>query len=81
MVAQVAVSLILLVGASLTARSLAALHRVDPGFLREGALVMDVSLPGSYATADARTQFFQQLLTRIASLPGVRSAGVTDNLP
>ena len=80
-VAQVAVSLILLVGACLTARSFAALQSVDPGFLREGALVMDVSLPGAYDTAEARARFFQQLVPSVESLPGVRSAGITDNLP
>jgi putative ABC transport system permease protein len=80
-VAQVAVSLILLVGASLTARSFAALQGVDPGFLREGALVMDVSLPRAYDTPEARARFFQQLVASVESLPGVRSAGITDNLP
>jgi putative ABC transport system permease protein len=80
-VAQVAVSLILLVGASLTARSFAALQSVDPGFRREGALVMDLSLPRAYDTAEARARFFQQLVAGVESLPGVRSAGITDNLP
>jgi putative ABC transport system permease protein len=80
-VAQVAVSLILLVGASLTARSFAALQAVDPGFLREGALVMDVSLPAAYATAEARARLFERLLAGVESLPGIRSAGITDNLP
>ena len=80
-VAQVAVSLILLVGAGLTARSFTALQSVDPGFLREGALVMDLSLPRAYDTAEARARFFQQLVASVESLPGVRSAGITDNLP
>jgi len=79
-VAQVAVSLVLLVGAGLTARSFAALQSVDPGFLREGALVMDLSLPGAYTPA-AQARFIRQLVARVESLPGVRSAGVTDNLP
>ncbi len=80
-VAQVAVSLVLLVGAGLTARSFAALQSVDPGFLREGALVMDLSLGSAYDTPEARARFFQQLVASVESLPGVRSAGVTDHLP
>lgn len=80
-VGQVALSLILLVGAGLTARSFTALQSVDPGFLREGALVMDLSLPRAYDRAEARARFFQQLVASVESLPGVRSAGITDNLP
>ena len=80
-VAQVAVSLILLIAAGLTLRALQRLRAMNPGFNPENALMMsfDLSLQG-YQT-DAGIQLRRQLLNRVESLPGAQSASVTDFIP
>jgi predicted permease len=80
-VTQVAVSLLLLIAAGLTLRALERLHALNPGFNPENALMMnfDLSLQG-YQT-DAGMQFRKQLLNRVESLPGVKSASITDFMP
>jgi len=80
-VAQVAVSLLLLVAAGLTLRALQQLRAMNPGFNPENALIMnfDLSLQG-YQT-DAGVQLRKQLLNRVESLPGVQSASITDFMP
>ncbi|MDQ3010085.1 MAG: ABC transporter permease [Acidobacteriota bacterium] len=80
-VAQIAVSLLLLVAAGLTLRALQQLRSMNPGFNPENAVMMsfDLSLQG-YAK-DAGNQFRKQLLNRVQSLPGVQSASITDYMP
>ncbi|HEV2665883.1 MAG TPA: ABC transporter permease, partial [Blastocatellia bacterium] len=80
-VAQVAVSLLLLIAAGLTLRALQRLRVMNPGFNPENALMMnfDLSLQG-YQT-DAGMQLRKQLLNRVESMPGVRSASLTDFIP
>ncbi|MFN0107874.1 MAG: ABC transporter permease [Blastocatellia bacterium] len=80
-VAQVAVSLLLLVAAGLTLRALQQLRGMNPGFNPENAVTMnfDLSLQG-YQT-DKGTQLRKQLLARIESLPGVQAASLTDFMP
>jgi len=85
-VSQVALTLVLLIGAGLLARSLFRLLDVDPGFRRSSALVVDLSQPSQpYAENEAdkaalrRTQ--GELLARVRALPGARSAGLIDCLP
>jgi putative ABC transport system permease protein len=80
-VAQVAVSLLLLIAAGLTLRALQRLRVMNPGFNPENALMMnfDLSLQG-YQT-DPGMQLRKQLLDRVESLPGVRSASITDFMP
>jgi predicted permease len=80
-VAQVAVSLLLLIAAGLTLRALQQLRAMSPGFNPENALMMsfDLSLQG-YQT-DAGMQLRKQLLNRVESLPGVQSASITDAMP
>lgn len=81
-VAEVALSLTLLVGAGLLARSFAALHSVHPGFDADGVYTFKVFLPAArYPKAGQVTEFFRQLEARIAALPGVESAGVINFLP
>lgn len=81
-VAQVALSLVLLVGAGLVARSFASLLRTDPGYATRGALTFRVSTsPQSYPTPAAVRQFHARLLHRLAALPGVTAVGATSALP
>lgn len=81
-VAEVALALMLLVGAGLLIRSFARLQRVDPGFNAENVLTLGVSLPSAkYASDAARIAFFNELLPRIVVTPGVRSVGATSAIP
>jgi predicted permease len=82
-VSQVALTLVLLVGAGLLARSLFRLLEVDPGFHRSGALVIDLShpYPENDVQAAALRSIHDRLLARLRALPGVRSAGMVDQMP
>ncbi|HEV7519311.1 MAG TPA: ABC transporter permease, partial [Thermoanaerobaculia bacterium] len=81
-VVEVAVAVVLLVGAGLTLKSFDHLLKVDPGFSREGVLTLRTILPESrYSRAHSRAAFVESLLERVRSLPGVVSAGITSNLP
>ena len=81
-VAQVALSLILLIGAALMGQSIARMARIDIGFPVTGLLTMRVPLPvGTYDTAEKRSRFFDQLVTRVQAIPGVRGATVARALP
>ncbi|HXI92435.1 MAG TPA: FtsX-like permease family protein, partial [Blastocatellia bacterium] len=81
-ISEIALSLILLIGAGLLGRSFIALLSVDPGFRTENLLTMEISLPQyKYSKENQRTEFFRQLLERAGSLPGVRSVGLTTVLP
>jgi putative ABC transport system permease protein len=74
-VAEVALSVVLLVCAALTFRSFLALQRIDPGFHSEHVITADLTLPSSrYATLSRRNQFCQELLERVQHLPGVQAA-------
>jgi putative ABC transport system permease protein len=80
--AEVALSVVLLVGASLLLRSFSRLSSVDPGFRPENVLTFSVSLPShAYPESHERIQFFDALLERLRSLPRVRSAGMVQALP
>jgi len=79
-VAQMALALVLLVGAGLMLRSVLQLHAVDPGFRAEGVLTAGVSLGETPGRARA-VAFYHQLLDEVAALPGVASAGATASLP
>ena len=81
-VGQVALSLMLLIGAGLLVRSFSRLLRVDPGFDPQNVLTMNVSLPTvKYADAQKQIAFFDELLRRVSALPGVRSTAVSAALP
>ena len=81
-VVEVALSLVLLVAAGLLLRSFASLAKVDPGFRAQNVLTFGVSLPPARYSSDARTSgFFQALLDRMATLPGVSAAGGVNPLP
>ncbi|HEV2149920.1 MAG TPA: ABC transporter permease [Longimicrobiaceae bacterium] len=81
-VAQVALSLMLLTGAGLLMRSFARLQQVDPGFDPRGVVTMNIALPeAKYPNDTAWINFFDALLPRVAALPGVQSAGAASSVP
>jgi predicted permease len=76
-VAQVAISSVLLVVAMLFARSLGSLTHMDAGFRRENVVLFGVSAEGSGLNAAAHVQLYERLRQRFAGIPGVRSAAVS----
>ena len=81
-VAELSVSLVLLIGAGLLARSFVKLARTDLGFPPENLLTLRVNLANSrYATADSQTGFYEEVLDRLRQLPMVRWAAVTTGIP
>lgn len=79
---QVALSVVLLIGAGLLLESTARLRSVDPGFRTSNLLSMRITLPGNrYDTNQKRWVFFAELMRRVEALPGVNSAGVALSLP
>lgn len=75
-VCEVALSMVLLVGAGLLVRTLVALHSVDPGFDIEHVLTAHISLPPlAYGDADAIRGFYRRAIDQLAALPGSRGAG------
>jgi predicted permease len=81
-VAEVALSLVLLIGAGLMIRSLHQLQNVAPGFESHGVLTMNAAVSqAKFAGPQQENQFFDQVLQRIRSLPGVESAGLIDDIP
>jgi len=81
-VAQVALAVILIVGAGLMLRSLVALGRIDLGFNPDQVLTLRLSVPAArYDTPEKVVGFYRDLLTRVRALPGVQSAGAVRVLP
>jgi len=81
-VAEIALSLVLLAGAGLLLRSFAQILKVDPGFRPEGVLTVRVSLPDAkYSQPQQVREFYRNLLGRVQSLPGVEAAGAINFLP
>ncbi|MFL6207321.1 MAG: ABC transporter permease [Pyrinomonadaceae bacterium] len=81
-VAEVALALVLLVGAGLMMKSFLRLQSVNPGFEAQNLLTMRVLLPrAKYPKAEQQMAFFQQAVARMQALPGVRSAAVVSELP
>jgi predicted permease len=82
LVGQVALSLLLVIGAGLLLRSFGQLLRIDPGFDAHNVLTMNVSLPTvKYAKPDQQIAFFDEMLGRVLTLPGVRNAAISAALP
>jgi putative ABC transport system permease protein len=81
-VTQLAIATILLVGAGLFVRSFIQILRADLGVKPDNTLTLNVALPrDKYSEAQRRRNFFQQLLQRVGSAPGVVKAGGVDMLP
>jgi len=81
-VSEVALALMLLIGAGLLMRSLSGLRGVDPGFDAANTLAATVEIPqAKYSTPELRNQFFDRALANVRALPGVESAAWIDSLP
>ncbi len=81
-IGQVALSLLLLIAAGLLLKSFRELLNVDPGFDASNVLSMNVSLPTvKYSKPQQQIAFFDEVLRRVESVPGVRSAAISAALP
>ncbi len=81
-VAEIALALVLLIGAGLMLKSFLLLNQVDPGVRPQNVLAMSFSLGGKkYAKTQARAPFMDALLHRVEQIPGVQSAAVVTNIP
>lgn len=81
-ITEIALSFVLLVGAGLLIRSFLQLQQVNPGFNVDHVLTVKLALPtAKYAEDQQVANFYDQLLPRLAALPGVQSAAATNSLP
>jgi putative ABC transport system permease protein len=81
-IAEVGLTLILTVGATLMARSLVRLQQVNPGFQPNNVLTAEIQMPDArYSSSHHVQNFYHALLTRLDSLPGVQSAAISSGLP
>ncbi|HJR05985.1 MAG TPA: ABC transporter permease [Pyrinomonadaceae bacterium] len=81
-VAEVAISLTLLIGAGLMIKSFYEILKVEPGFKPESVLALGVSLPpAKYEQKALRANFYRQAVERVSALPGVEQAGAVNVLP
>ena len=81
-VAELSLALVLLIGAGLLGKSFYRVLSIDPGFAPERVLTLNLSLSDSkYPKPEQERTFFSEVLRRVESLPGVRSAALADSLP
>ncbi|MBI2686209.1 MAG: ABC transporter permease [Acidobacteria bacterium] len=81
-VAEVSLSVALLITSGLLIRALWRLHAIDPGFQQAGVLTLRTALPApKYENVVPREAFYQRVLSGVRALPGVQSAGFTSFLP
>jgi predicted permease len=81
LVSQVAMAVMLVVGAGLLMRSYRALRAVEPGIEPAGVLTLRISLPRQYDSLPFMWRFYDDLVRRVQDLPGVSAAGVSWSLP
>lgn len=80
-IVEVAMSVVLLIGAGLMIRSFAELQRVNPGFQSDHVLTMQLTLPEARYSGLRVAQFYKLLLGRLHNVPGVETAGITRDVP
>jgi putative ABC transport system permease protein len=81
-VSEVALSVLLLVGAGLLIKSFVLLRDVNPGFDPDNVLTLRISLPGArYSEPKQQANFYRELTERVRNLPGVEATGATVSLP
>jgi predicted permease len=80
-VSEVALALVLLVGAGLLLRSLSTLLKVDRGFATDGVLITTVQAWGYYTSPAQRAEFVRQAEDRLKAIPGIAKVGMTSALP
>ena len=81
-IADVALAVVLVIGAGLTMRSFMALTDLNPGFGTQNALTIQLTLPQTeYATTESRVEFFDRMRTQVGELNGVQAAGFVRVLP
>jgi putative ABC transport system permease protein len=81
-VIEVAIAMLLTIGATLTMRTLLRLQATNPGFDADGVLTASVSLPTTkYAKPEQRFDFYQRVLDRVNGMPGVQTASMVSLIP
>ena len=80
-ISEMALSVVLLLGAGVLIRSMWNIQRVDPGFQSDGVLTMRLTLPRERYAEDAAGAFFDSLIERLEAVPGVRSASAASQFP
>jgi hypothetical protein len=75
--AQVAFAVLLISAAAGVSSTLVSLARIDPAFMADGVLTMQLAPPVRYATLEGRAAFVERVLDRVEQLPGVARAGTT----
>jgi putative ABC transport system permease protein len=80
-VTQIALAVVLLIGAGLMLRSFVNLLRVDPGFVADKVVAVQAFIWSRYNTPEQRAAYTKETLERIETLPGVAAAGVTTSIP
>ena len=81
LIGEVALSLVLLIGAGLLIKSFVRLQEVRPGFNPHNVLIASLALPGAKYKEEQRPEFFRQLVERLQTAPGVQAVGGGVNLP
>ena len=81
LVAEVSLSLVLLIAAALLLTSFTRLQRVEPGFSPDGVFTAQVVVPPQRYDGDRLVAFFEQFYNRLSNLPGTSSAALTDRVP
>jgi putative ABC transport system permease protein len=79
--AEVALAVVVVIGAALLMRSFWSLRNVDPGFRPENLLTIDLAVPQARYDMKATTVFYQRLVERLAALPGAEVAAAASDLP
>jgi len=81
-IAEVALALVVLIGAGLLVKSFSRVQHVNPGFRPDHVIAMDISLPQQgYGQPEQRVAFMRQLIERVRAVPGVEGTGATTVLP